>query len=92
VLQNIGGYLFPPTRIDVWGGMDEKHLTLLGSIVPKQPTKEMTAAVNLSLVCSFAPTELKYIKFLAVPVHKLPEWHAGKGQKGWVFMDEVFVN
>ncbi len=92
VLQNIGGYLFPPTRIDVWGGTDEKHLTLLGGIVPKQPTKEMTAAVNLSLVCSFAPTELKCIKFLAVPVHKLPEWHAGKGQKAWVFMDEVFVN
>jgi uncharacterized membrane protein len=92
VLQNIGGFIFPPTKVDVWGGMDDKHLTLLGSITPKQPTKDMVAAQNLALQCSFAPTNVKIIKFLAEPVHKLPAWHAGKGQKGWVFMDEVFVN
>jgi hypothetical protein len=27
-----------------------------------------------------------------VPVSKLPAWHPGKGDKGWVFTDEVFVN
>jgi len=91
-LLNISGFIFPPTKIDVWGGMDEKHLALLGSIVPKQPTKDMIAIQNLALQCNFAPTEVKYVKFLAVPVHKLPDWHQGKGQKGWVFIDEVFVN
>jgi len=91
-LMNVGGFIFPPTRVDVWGGPDEKHLKMLGTITPNQPTKEMTDAKNLSLQVSFAPTEVKCIKFLAVPVHSLPQWHAGKGQKGWVFMDEVFVN
>jgi hypothetical protein len=23
---------------------------------------------------------------------KLPPWHRGKGDKGWIFVDEVFLN
>ncbi len=91
-LMNVSSYIFPPTRVDIWGGADQQHLTLLGTITPQQPGKEMTNAQNLSLKLSFAPVELKCIKFLAVPVHTIPAWHAGKGEKAWVFMDEVFVN
>jgi hypothetical protein len=92
VMLNTGGFIFPPTKITVWGGMNEKNLNLLGTITPQQPTKDMTDIQNLALQCNFAPTEVKYIKFTAEPVHKLPDWHQGKGQKAWVFMDEVFVN
>jgi hypothetical protein len=41
---------------------------------------------------SFSPVLLKYIKLVAVSVAKLPQWHPGKGDKGWIFTDEVFVN
>jgi len=92
VLLNNGGFIFPPEKIMVWGGMNEKNLTLLGTVTPAQPTKDMTAPQNLALQCNFAPKQLKYIKFTAFNVKKLPEWHQGKGQKAWVFMDEVFVN
>jgi hypothetical protein len=32
----------------------------------------------------------KYIEIEAFPVSVLPKWHPGKGEKGWVFVDEVF--
>jgi hypothetical protein len=45
------------------------------------------------------PTEItlkadnySFIKVIARPVTKLPSWHNGKGQPGWVFIDEVFFN
>lgn len=91
-LLNVGASVFPPVKVDVWGGTDSKNLKLLGTITPPQPTKDMTAADNLALRVAFAPTEVKYIKFTAVPVHALPAWHQSKGTKGWVFIDEVFVN
>lgn len=91
-MRNIGAYVFPPEKITVWGGMTEGGMKLLGTITPAQPTKDMTDMENLALQCNFAPTEVKYIKFVAVPIPKLPEWHQGKGQKGWIFFDEVFVN
>ncbi len=91
-LMNIGGFIFPPEKIMVWGGVNENNLSLLATITPKQPTKEMFAVENLALQCNFAPTQIKYLKFTAINVHKLPDWHPGKGQKAWIFMDEVFVN
>jgi hypothetical protein len=32
----------------------------------------------------------KYFEIEAFPVNVLPKWHPGKGDKGWVFVDEVF--
>jgi len=29
---------------------------------------------------------------VVVPVGKLPAWHPGKGDKGWAFVDEIFLN
>jgi hypothetical protein len=31
-----------------------------------------------------------YIEIEAVNLPSLPSWHGGKGQKAWVFVDEVF--
>jgi uncharacterized membrane protein len=97
-LKNVSGYVMPPASVEVWGGMEEKELKLLGRIVPKQPTKEAVKdknfvnTENLIIACNFKPTELRFIKLLLKPVAKLPDWHAGKKEKGWIFVDEVFVN
>jgi hypothetical protein len=32
----------------------------------------------------------KYIEIEAINIQSLPSWHGGKGEKGWVFVDEVF--
>lgn len=90
-LINIGGYIMPPVSVEVWGGNDEKHLKLLGHISPEQPTK-VEPVYTKAFELSFAPVTIKYLKVIAVPVAKLPKWHPGKGEKGWVFTDEVFVN
>ena len=93
LLENVDGYIFPPAKIEVWASADAKQWKALGSIVPKQPgMKDTTTNQLIDASCSFAPTPLKYIKFVALPVAALPHWHRGKGEKGWVFMDEIFVN
>ena len=40
----------------------------------------------------FKPVSFRYLKIIANPVLKLPKWHPGKGEKGWFFADEIFVN
>ena len=105
-LKNVGGYVMPPASVEIWGGIDEKNLKLLGRIIPKQPTKESQKKKdkesekeentdntdNLIIACNFQPVEVKFIKLLVKPVAKLPDWHPGKKEKGWIFVDEVFVN
>ncbi len=91
MLQQLGSYIFPPAKVEVWGGTDKAHLKLLDKIQPVQPQKE-SVTENLAVKCSFDKTTVSYIKLLITPVHSLPAWHAGKGEKAWVFVDEVFVN
>jgi uncharacterized membrane protein len=90
-LVDIGGYIMPPVSIQVWGGNETNRLKLLNRITPQQPNVIQPGYLK-AFELSFAPVTVKYLKIIAVPVSKLPAWHPGKGDKGWVFADEIFVN
>jgi hypothetical protein len=40
----------------------------------------------------FQKSTVHVLKLIVKPVSKLPAWHPGKGDKGWFFTDEVFLN
>lgn len=89
--KNIGGFIFPPASVEVWGGPDKSHLTLLQKIQPEQPIKDQSARVE-AIQSQLKEGNYSVIKLIARPVAKLPAWHPGKGQPAWVFVDEVFFN
>jgi uncharacterized membrane protein len=91
VLVDIGGYIMPPASVEIWGGNEPNKLQLLNRVIPRQPSK-MAPAYLRSFDCSFKPVSVRCIKLVARPVAKLPVWHPGKGDKGWLFTDEVFIN
>jgi len=91
MLQQIGAYIFPPSQVEIWGGGDKNHLKLLTKMNPQQPDKE-SGNETLAIKCSFNKTNLSCIRLLITPVRSLPAWHGGKGEKAWIFLDEVFVN
>ena len=90
-LIDIGGYIMPPQQIEVWAGADPGHLRLIKKINPEQPDNVSTAYMK-GYELGFAPVKEKYLKVVVVPVSKLPVWHPGKGDKGWAFVDEIFLN
>ncbi len=89
VLSQTGSHIFPPTKVEVWGGMDKNNMSLLGSSTPEVPSKHFNQLVQEKV--EFDPTGVKVLKIVAAPLKKLPDWHPGKGQAGWVFMNEVVV-
>lgn len=90
-LIDIGGYIMPPLQIEVWAGDDEVHLKLIRKMNPEQPTKDASGYLK-GYELTFAPTTAKCMKVAVLPVSKLPQWHRGKGDKGWAFVDEIFLN
>jgi len=92
MLRNVGGFIFPPVRLEVWGGINEKQMKLLKVLTPQMPVKTTANSENLIYDFDFPAQEISCLKVVAKPLAKLPEWHPGKGQKAWIFMDEVFVN
>lgn len=90
-LIDVSSYIMPAQSIEVWGGNDTKNMKLLSRLVPEQPTKAM-GNIMKGFECKFNKTDVKYIKVIGNPVAKLPAWHPGKGDKGWLFVDEILVN
>ena len=88
---DINSYLMPPKEIEVWGGNDKAALHLLKRLQPKQPSKAIPTYLT-SYDVTFTPSEIKVLKLVLKPLIKLPAWHKGKGDKGWIFTDEVFLN
>jgi len=91
MLRNTGSYIFPPSAVEIWGGDDAHSMKLLKKATPPAATQNDPNA-NISVDCSFAPATVKCIKIIAKPTMRLPDWHPGKGQTGWVFVDEILVN
>lgn len=41
---------------------------------------------------SFSPVTARYVKVTALSEHSIPDWHGGKGNFGFLFVDEIAVN
>jgi len=88
--KNIGAFCFPPEEVEVWAGENKNELRLIKRLKPDQPAGNEPQGVR-ALFIPLEPASYSYYKVVAKPVAKLPAWHNGKGQKGWVFIDEIFV-
>ena len=88
-VESIDGYVMPAKKIIIKGGDSPKSMKLLKTIVPEQP-KEKRRKHLIPFVIPLEKKQYKYFEIEAFPVNVLPKWHPGKGDKGWVFVDEVF--
>ena len=85
---NTGSYIMPPIEVKLWGGNTQNDLQLLTNLTVKQPDNHTTPGEK-SVELQLDETTFQYYRLQAYPVKRLPSWHAGKGDRGWVFIDEV---
>ncbi|MCF3108311.1 chitobiase/beta-hexosaminidase C-terminal domain-containing protein [Niabella sp. CC-SYL272] len=90
-LVAIDSYVMPAHELQVWGGPAVESLKLLGHSEPRQPAAP-APAYTTGYECRFTPQPVHVIKLIAKPVNRLPSWHRGKGDKGWIFLDELLLN
>jgi hypothetical protein len=90
-LKFTGADIFPPAKIEIWGGMDNQQLRLLGSTTVRIPAKNEPAAMIQPLV-KIAPQPVKCLKIKVQPVKALPSWRPGKGKQALVLVSEIVVN
>jgi uncharacterized membrane protein len=91
-LKVIGGQIFLPTEVQVWGGADKAHLKLISTLRTGEQKKN-DPPLDTGLVCKLTKSgPVSCIKLVAKPIYKLPQWHPAKGKPSWVFADEIFLN
>jgi hypothetical protein len=91
MLKNVGGDIYPPTQVQVWGGKDKAHLKLLQTIKPVAPVKGDIPSLFL-VSCNFTTTPVSYLKVVAMNVKSIPKWGTSPKKAAWVFADEILLN
>ena len=85
-LTNQGAWIFGPSKISVY---DENNTRLI--------QKSFDSSIHKSLsnhgISSLKVTKNKYrqLKVVIESVSSIPDWHDGRGNAAWLFLDEVWV-
>ncbi|MEG1664604.1 MAG: DUF4838 domain-containing protein, partial [Mucinivorans sp.] len=88
-LQNLGDWIFLPTKVDFLVSIDGKSFSLVGSV---EQTIDRTKMVTTKSYDIRASRKARYIKARVTSVGKCPVWHMGAGNAAFMFMDEFAVD
>ncbi|GAO43406.1 FN3 associated domain-containing protein [Flavihumibacter petaseus] len=89
-LVDVPSYIFPATGIELSGRKGSQPYQLLYQTSPRQPQQD-SAAYQTIFSCTFPEREVTELRLHVQSTQKLPKWHRGKNEKGWVFVDEIFL-
>jgi hypothetical protein len=89
--NSVNSYIVPPTDAILLAGNDSSHLAVIKEVKLKPLEKsDLGKFKNDILNIDFNPGKYNYYRLKLHNVSKLPTFHPGKGQVGWLFVDEVF--
>ena len=91
VMIQIGEWLFPPTKVTVWTAKADEPFVLQSTVEIPVATKDIVDGLT-EYGCTFDEVEVQKIKLLVESTGVIPEWHNAKGEKGYLFVDEVIVD
>ncbi len=90
-LSNPGSWIFPPKYVTVISTQNSEHFVT----ECEWGATEITSSENqpyigeVEIKCDIKNTRL--LKIIVENIGECPEWHDGKGNKAWLFLDEVWV-
>ncbi|WP_316838594.1 c-type cytochrome domain-containing protein [Pedobacter gandavensis] len=91
VMRLVPSYILPPVAVEIWGGPQKNNLRLLSTVKP-EPTKKDAERALIKVEGKFKTQNISYLKIVVKNLKKLPDWHPGKGEPAWVFIDEILLN
>ncbi len=86
VFNGPGQWIYPPKKVEVWGGMSKTDLKSLGTIKTPQNDDKV---IELKI-----PLDSQTIQFLKIKMDRfgiIPDGAQGAGNEAWLFVDEVEV-
>jgi len=89
-LQDHGSWIFLPEQIRVYQFDESKQLFQLVGERMDPLNGNISGASCVAIQVSLSKKIITgKIKIVIKGINSLPEWHPGKGQKGWLFIDEI---
>jgi hypothetical protein len=92
LLQDYGSWIFLPEKIDVFSFDNKtKSFQPVGNQMFNQEKEIKGAFCTPSVLTVKKGVKTDKIKVQLFLVKSIPDWHAGKGNKSWIFIDEMKI-
>ena len=88
-LQDIGPWIFYPNEITFAVSDDNINFATIATIRPERAIEN--APVTTKDFTQDVTSQGRYVKVIARPFGKLPEWHISVGETAWLFVDEILI-
>jgi hexosaminidase len=85
-------WIFVPEKVNYYLSVDGNNFQEIAGITHKIPLNNENVLTNDFKAKLSRPLKARYLRVEAVNIVVCPEWHPGKGQKAWIFADEIIVN
>jgi predicted alpha-1,2-mannosidase len=89
-LSDQRAWIFYPTKLEVYVSEDGKNFKFAGNKNIAVPRLDDTSAIQDVQIELSAIRKVKAIKYKAINYGALPKWHAGVGDKAFIFVDEIW--
>lgn len=87
-LQDENAWIFMPSAVELWKSADGKEFTLVKSLTNPIPQTQQGVVLHEFRFDVDGLNE-RYLKIKAKNPGPCPDWHPGKGNKTWIFADEI---
>ena len=84
-------WIFIPDTVNIYIAEDGQNFQKLASLTHKIPLNNEKVLTNDFTMRLSRPMKARAIRIEAVNIGTCPDWHPGKGQKAWIFVDEILV-
>jgi mono/diheme cytochrome c family protein len=83
-------WIFPPEGIEVLAGNSPDKLVSISKIKNPPPQSSDNQNIKYQSLAIKNSNSYQFYKVIVSNLKKIPSWHPGKGNAGWLFIDEVF--
>lgn len=90
-LQDIKSWIFAPLYVDIYISDDNSNFKLFATQYNDVDLKKEGAFIKVFTV-NMQHSNARYLKIMAKNIGICPDWHPGKDNKAWVFIDEIEVD
>ncbi|MGZ3863630.1 MAG: GH92 family glycosyl hydrolase [Bacteroidia bacterium] len=91
VLQDTRSWILYPKKITVSYAGNNKVYTTMSETVNSVAADDMNVQTQKMSCASRSPVKARFLKVVLQQYGKLPEWHPGKGDDSFIFLDEIDV-
>lgn len=90
-LQDTRSWIVFPKTVYFYGSIDNKKYSLIDSLQNTVSADDYNTQTQKFGIKLAQKSNFKYIKIVAKNFGKLPEWHQGKGEDAFIFVDELEI-